>query len=261
MNVFSVLKPQNLEKTADAAKKAVISWKKMPVQSPDMIPYKIFEGFKLKNKTIGDIFVSTIKANGENRHKIIVNNRFGSEVGFEEFDINPRNKNIFGYSIKVKHGLRRKGTGLGELMRLASVMEMMENNSERIGIYSKDTAVYFHAKYKFRPDIYKFEERDYAILTVMNDTSRNFADLAAEAKEIFKQIKLTQDDAEAQRNLCKTVNDITHRYIQRALQNPDPSKSHPFNWGMNMILKKSDVIENKEFFNALFEKHGIDYKI
>lgn len=205
--------------------------------------------------------MGTAKTQGEGRYKILLNNKIGKELGYEEFSINPKNKNIFGFFINVSKDYKKSKFRFGELMRLLSVMEMNENKANHIKIYSKDTAVYFHAKYKFVPSIISFEARDKSILAVANDSSPAFADLAEEAKKLYQEIESTKDDFEAQRNLCTTVNNLVQRYIERALKEPNPEKNHPFNWGMDMTLTKGKVQENKDFFNALYKKHGIDYKI
>ena len=36
---------------------------------------------------------------------------------------------------------------------------------------------------------------------------------------------------------------------------------YPFDYGFNMKLTKENVIKNMDFFNNLFKKHGINYKI
>ena len=63
-----------------------------------------------------------------------------------------------------------------------------------------------------------------------------------------------------QRMYCNEANQLFSQYINRALSNHD-IKSHKFDWVMDMKLTRENVFENKEFYNELFEKHGIDYKI
>lgn len=261
MKIFSLFKNQSLQNTASDVKQAVkVRWQEIP-SSRSAVPCMMFEKFGIKNEKAGDIFVKTAKVEGLNNYKILVESKSGRELGFEEFVINPKNKNIYGSYIKVASEYRQKGWRLGEVMRLASIMEMIKNNSRQIRIYSKDTAVYFHAKYKFQPAIYRIDERDSVLEMIMKDKSKNFGDLADEAKKIFKQIRLAPKDDVTQIELCKPVNNLVQKYIERALQEPNPEKNHPFTNGINMLLSKSTVIENKDFFNKLYEKHGIDYKI
>ncbi len=64
------------------------------------------------------------------------------------------------------------------MLRLASIMEIIENKSPFIYIFSKDTAVYFHGKYKFEPAIKAFKERNAALETIIQDKSPHFKDLS-----------------------------------------------------------------------------------
>lgn len=38
-------------------------------------------------------------------------------------------------------------------------------------------------------------------------------------------------------------------------------KKHSMNWTMQMTLTDEKILENREFFNGLFQKHGIDYSV
>ena len=54
----------------------------------------------------------------------------------------------------------------------------------------------------------------------------------------------------------------TSKYINKILSGDKKEyKKYPFEWGMSMELTKDDVYQNKDLFNSLFKKHGIDYKI
>lgn len=265
MNALDLIKSQFTklprETTANPQEGVKVIWREVMDVRNQVLPGKVFEAFKLKNEVLGDLFLKTAKAEGEGRHKISLNNRLGKELGYEVFSINPQNKNIFGFDITVNREYRQGKFRFGELLRLASVMEMMENNSKQIRIYSKDKAVYFHTKYKFKPEMIGFEERDKAIKSIMNDPAPNFADLAKEAKKVYEKIESTKNNAQTQRDLCVTASELAERYLKRAVQEPHPEKNHPLNWGMYMVLKQDDVRQNEDFFNALFKARGIDYKI
>ena len=57
-------------------------------------------------------------------------------------------------------------------------------------------------------------------------------------------------------------NAILDRYIQNVLANKlHKDENFSFNSGFEMMLTKKDVIENKDYYNSLFKKYGIDYQI
>ncbi len=140
-------------------------------------------------------------------------------------------------------------------------MEMVENNVPYLKIYSKDTAVFFHSKYRFVPAETTFDGRNKILLTIANDNSINFTDLKRMATDILKKIDFDIKDAEKQRQYCIQVNDLAKEYISRALQDVEPDKKHPFSFGLTMRLYLEDVIKNREFFNERFKSQGIDYEV
>lgn len=228
------------------SKKIKTVWK----QNTEDDSRKIFEPIKLHNEKIGDIFVKINHRQGHNNFQIDVENKLGKNLGYEVISIdNDKCKKIEGFNIKVEDEYQRKNFRLGELLRLASIMEMMENNSSHIKIYSKNTAIYFHAKYKFEPLMNDINERKHALDSISKDKSQKFLDLVEKAKTISK--KLSRQETK----------DLVNEYIARALKNEKPEKFHKFEKGMTMILTREQVLKNKEFFNKLYERHGINYKI
>lgn len=211
---------------------------------------KIFEPIKLHNEKLGDIFVKINHREGHNNFQIDVENRLGKNLGCEVISIdNDKSKKIEGFSIKVEDEYQRKNFRLGELLRLASIMEMIENNSSQIKIYSKNSAIYFHSKYKFEPLMFDINERKNALESISKDKSQKFQDLVEKAKTLSKKLPRQE------------TKDLINEYISRALKEEKPEKFHKFEKGMTMVLTREQVLKHKEFFNRLYEKHGIDYKI
>ena len=103
--------------------------------------------------------------------------------------------------------------------------------------------------------------RQDALETIINDTSLHFRDLAIKAKIIQNQVKANKNNAQKQRELTQKTNYIVREYIRRALEEKNPQESHPFRRGMDMMLDAETIHRNKDYFNSLFAKHGIDYKI
>ena len=80
------------------------------------------------------------------------------------------------------------------------------------------------------------------------------------ARQLLEKIK-QHEEPELQREAIKEANEITKGYIEKALKTKYGSDIYPFNYGMGMELTKDTVIKNKDFYNTLFQNHGIDYKI
>jgi len=191
---------------------------------------------------------------------IEIYNKFKKRLGHELLSMYRNYDNFCGLFIEIEPEYRHselKDFRLGELLRLASVILMKENKKKEFQIYSKDTAVYFHSKYKFEPDITSFNNRDLILATILKQ--KEFNDLAHAAENLLYKIRQAYE-AEEQRALCKPANVLIKEYIDRVILSGTIDK-HPFPTGMNMVLTDKNLSENKEFFNKLYEKHGIDYKL
>ena len=60
----------------------------------------------------------------------------------------------------------------------------------------------------------------------------------------------------------KEGNAILDRYLQNVIANNlhKDTKFHIYS-GFDMELAKKDILANKDFYNSLFQKYGIDYQI
>lgn len=186
----------------------------------------------------------------------------GKVLGKEVLSFEKNKPDSIGMSIEVIPECRKKGFNFGEILRLSSIMMLIENKVKNFEIYSKDTAVYFHSKYFFEPAIKQFKERNYALQSVIRNCKNNegFGEFENEAENLL-ETSLSNNDPACQRELCIKTNLLLKKYIKNVLQTKDDYKNHPFNFGMRMKLTDDIIYNNKAFFNKLFEKHGIDYII
>ena len=148
------------------------------IQLKNFGKYKLVTSLNTFDNKHEPIFVSTIKEN--NKFKTILINNKNNLVGINSF--------------KIQENTFNKHTGLGEIMRLISIIDMIENNLQKIQIFSLSKATPFHLKYKFKPINYQPEKLN-------------------------------------------------------------------FNKDLPMELTIQDIKANKTFFNTLFAKHKINYRI
>lgn len=231
---------------------------------PKITPYWLNEDRKLcdivaHNKILGDLTLNT-KYYPDVTERFITELRDKDEkiLGYELFSFEDFSNDLFGYSIRVNPELRQKGLRLGELLRLSSIIEMFENKINKLKIYSKDTAIYFHSKYKFEPSITSFKDRDEALKSIINNPQTGMEKFIQSARQLLEKIKQHQEP-EIQRGAIKEANEITKGYIEKALETKHGSEIYPFSYGMGMELTKENIIKNKDFYNNLFAQHGIDY--
>lgn len=220
-----------------------------------------FCSFTVPNNKAGYLHLDTKSDTYGSGYRFIteLKNRFGKLLGFEQFTLFDNDKKSTGLLISVEQEYRNKKYYFGEILRLASIIDIIENKLNAFEIYSKSTAIYFHSKYKFKSAITSFDERDNALNAIIANQNSKYKDLAEQAKELL-YLAQTSDDGKFQRMLCVQANKIINQYIQKVIQNGEYTK-HPFNWGMTMKLTTDNIKANREYFNALFQKHGIDYQI
>lgn len=201
---------------------------------------------------------------GFKRLLIELKNKQDKLLGSEELCLSQYTADMTGLSISVGKEFRNNGSKnfrFGEIIRLASIIDMLENNKKIFKIFSKATAVYFHSKYKFEPNITGFSERERALQTIKDDTSKELSQSAEQASMLLQKIKSATDSA-TQRHLCIPANKIVKEYIKNVEHlGRQEYKSHPFQYGMDMVLTYDGIIKSRPFFNKLFYNHGIDYTI
>ncbi len=224
--------------------------------------------FKVDNPFLGELQLnSRVDYNcGFKRMYLELVNVQKKLLGREELSVTDNYGRMLGLSIKVepeyRNDTKQKNYRLGEILRLASIIEMIENKKNIFKIFSRNTAIFFHSKYKFEPDITNFEERNNTLETIAEDLSMGFEDLRKRASDYLAKAKMSQSKPEEQRRLCGLTNLLSLEYIRRIQKlGREEYKQHPFKYGIDMVLTRDKLIKNRAFFNELFRKHGIDYTI
>ena len=225
---------------------------------------KTQKAFDLYDKNLGILHVSVDNKYNElaNSEKIFltITNPFESRPLVQETIEFYKNKNIVGYDIEVSEKYREKHFGLGELMRLLSIAQMNENHSNLFRLYSRYSALGFHSKYKFQPNIADFNIFDAFLKKIAAEKSpymKDFVDTAQKFDdENWTSVAFTND-------WINKANAFINDYLEKLAELKIPREKHymaiPFY--VDMKLSRENLLKNKNFYNALFEKHGIDYKI
>lgn len=232
-------------------------------------PFKMVS-MRLPHKSFGDVFVKSFITNpkiDECRTHII--DPKGVELGFEEYAMFSNNK-MSGFYIETEKNFRQKGFKIGELLRLTSIIEFIENKMTKLDIHSAEDAIMFHSKYKFEPNIMHSVERDCFLNTVLKDYKCRIDNepLTNKAKSIIGKmldINSYKCDYETSKRIYKEAyqetNELAKEYIKYLFENTKNPKDCYFENGINMTLTKEKILENKDFFNKLFKENYIDYSI
>ena len=215
--------------------------------------------FSVENERVGRVDVNVREYNLEqDRFRTEVFDSNKQLLGYDVFDM-PKADSMFEYEIKVFPPYR--GNGLGELMRLTSVAQMVENNVDEMNLFSKPTAIYFHAKHGFEPNIKSFDQRRSSLEAVVANKMVEGDVFVPKAEKILKAVEspLSLTFEENQKYTMQT-NELVKDFIKKVLATGAQNDAK-FSFGFNMKLMRDTIFERAEFFNQLFEKRGIKFKI
>lgn len=146
--------------------------------------------------------------------------------------------------------------GLGSCMHLINIIEMLENNIKRIELLAVASAIPFHSKLGFKPyNNWEYLSLRQNILQIANDNSPEMETESKLASQLLKAYYTPDLKA-------KLGNKLLYNYIQKALKiKTKEEQKSMFKHPLFMVLSRKDVLKNKEFYNKLFNKYGIDYQI
>lgn len=234
-----------------------LSFRALPFRTEGGV--KLFEEFKVPKSRFcpRDYFVRICNDDYvPHGVSIRVDNANYRTIGASDLTIMPR-KVLFNDNMDVFRESNRS-QGAGTAMHLAGIMTMLENGLEKLDLFSLGKAVHFHSRFKFEPKI-----------TDIRVLEGHVEENIASHKGIGMVDELVEK-AEEWLNATKTParkrrlegNKLLNEYLQTVLRN----KYYEFDefkipLGFNMELTKKKVLENASFFNKLFERFGIDYKI
>lgn len=171
------------------------------------------------------------------------------KLGYHDYKLLVNCGFLEGDYIEVDKHVRNKG--IGEVLKLASLIEMKKNNLDKMTLYSLPEAIKFHAKFGFVPDINSTAPIP-LILSEIKETNL-FKDLSAQASGLLDSISAEFINY----NNLEKVNNFLTQYINRCISENKPV----FNKKICMVLTKDRINSNADFYNNLFEKHGINFNV
>lgn len=227
--------------------------KKIPVKYP----------VHLQNDT--DFFVRTFPDSGNDKFLTSIDTKNLSNVAKNKFNIN-MNKHVIENGCMSVTEDKCKGQGLGVIMHLNNIINLMENNLERIELFSLPEAVLFHGKCKFSPDLSDYEVILDTMFCISQKDCKKFPELKPVVKaagEYFDSVFEMRTSLYTEEKI-KQANDIVQQYLDimsTKKLTKEEKQLYGFKEAFDMVLTKEKILENKDFFNALFKKFNIDYKI
>lgn len=192
------------------------------------------------------VILNSYPTNTEASCQAVVKSLKNNLLGTYDFDLLLDKKELQGEYIKVIETVRKHG--LGELLRLASIIELKANNLNKMTLFSLPEAVKFHRHYGFQPDV-KSKNTARLILSEIIETDM-YDDFTKKAQNLL--------ECENKKELfLEGFNSFISEFIDFC-----PVEDFPiFSKGMDMILPAHKIKSNSDFYNERFEKHKINFQV
>lgn len=190
-------------------------------------------------------------------------------VGYNTFSIAKKDFVLNGNSMQVNKELQKK-YGYGEVLRLASIINLLENSLDKISIFALTEAIPFHHKYKFKPNIpLRKDEIEDLLIKISRQRNPKLQQHSQTAKGILNELIYYNFGMSNNKyaNLTKKINLLVSNYLKTTEKNNLAWESSistsgvSFRTDIEMDLDRNSIYKNKDFFNEKFLAHGIDYKI
>jgi len=234
----------------------LLTTKRKLIQLPAKVRFNEDEGFKCLERmpvraNKGIVYLNSMRDNDVECFCTFVTDKNSNVLGHHKYSIV---ENVLeGDYMEVD--CRYQGNGLGELLRLASLMMCKENNLEAIKLDALSTAIPFHLKYKFKPyfPFYKQETILNLLQNIIYRTNES-GDLNKLAKKLSSDYYIAKDENSYQESLCNLIT----RYV---VQNRGHWDDMNFVYNLRLKLDNNMLKSNADYYNKLFKKHDIDYRI
>lgn len=219
----------------------------------------VFDDFTCKDSNNEDCFVKSEKDildNFKETVKIYQSKNLKQHVAENKNHFYNEIKQIYDDYMETLNPTQYK-KGYGSIMHLCNIIELLENNYNEIIFSSFRKAIFFHSKLKFEPQIKKIED-------IKKHLQKDIIekDLPIDMQS-FKEtaLKITLDENSPKEKLVKSGNSLINDFIQTVIKKGLDRDKYGIFEGFTMHLTKEKILNNKEFYNKLFNTFHIDYLI
>lgn len=182
-------------------------------------------------------------------------------------------KNVFS-GLNIETDYYHQNRGYAELMRLISIMLMKENNLKSNNIVSRFEAVPFHLKYNFDIDgIQTVQESENwtSVIDALESCKKwtccfdkkTAQEITDKSNQLLTRIESSSSSEQLEQDVCKFFEKFYKNINSKGSGQTFAEEMNYYNLMSNfyMSLGMDKIQLHSKFFNELFEKHGIDYKI
>lgn len=157
--------------------------------------------------------------------------------------------------------VEEKRRGYGAVIKLATVIEVIENNLNKIDLFALREAIPFHRANGFSPKIESLKDIDVLLHNISKNNLSEFSTCKKEAIDILDDIRMGMG-LNSFKELRDRINLLVKKYVDISLNNKINWNAHAnIHADIDMVLTKEEIMRSKDTYNAAFANHGIDYRI
>lgn len=149
--------------------------------------------------------------------------------------------------------------GIGEVLNLAALMELRENNLNRFNVFALKESIQFYARYGFKILSEDVDEILHNLRMVMKSKSERLEKFRYEANFFYPKIsgKVESDDPFLKQRGC----DVVSNYLKELSRHKVHANSSDLKYSANMRFTDWEFETNRDYLNSLLDAHEINYKI
>lgn len=227
--------------------------RKQPIKFYYKDGFKFFEPFKAADNFKKPIDISWHHKSDSS--SIVAKSKYNDEFSLYDLEMNPSMHELTGVSIVANP----KRKGIGEVLNLASLITFKENNFFEYKVFALRDSIQFYTKYGFNLLSSNINEIMHNLKFVTKADNERFFDIKDSAK--FFIDKLEHGTKREKQVYTALGNNLVSDYIRALAKNGQKIDGDDLYNHAHMHFSTIDTLRNRDYLNALLDKHEIDYKI
>lgn len=223
-----------------------------PIQFYEKNGIKFFENFKAVDKYKKPV---TVSIDSQSYFPTIFARNHNDVDSFYELEMDISKRRMKGRSMAADP----QKSGIGEIMKLASIMEFQANRFNNFDLFALQEAIQFYTRYGFKLVTDNVDEILHNLNIVKKSKSYRLSTLRDKAEFFYPRIKgkIPSDDPHLLQRGC----DVVSECLKDMSRNGERINYRDLKYNSNMRYTDWETVINRDYLNSLMDLHEINYKI
>lgn len=223
-----------------------------PIQFYEKNGIKFFENFKAVDKYKKPV---TVSIDSQSYFPTIFARNHNDVDSFYELEMDISKRRMKGRSMAADP----QKSGIGEIMKLASIMEFQANRFNNFDLFALQEAIQFYTRYGFKLVTDNVDEILHNLNIVKKSKSYRLSTLRDKADFFYPRIKgkIPSDDPHLLQRGC----DVVSECLKDMSRNGERINYRDLKYNSNMRYTDWETVINRDYLNSLMDLHEINYKI